>query len=125
METESDRQMVKPERDDLPGLAAALTPMILVILLYTGLTSGCFAFAGIQRLASSNSILASMGTACIVCYLLNLKKLRGSEKDIIFKGMAGGLSPTFAAAVIAGFLGVITGSHGYQLLTLHLEKLSA
>ena len=73
METESDRQMVKPERDDLPGLAAALTPMILVILLYTGLTSGWFAFAGIQRLASSNSILASMGTACIVCYLLNLK----------------------------------------------------
>ena len=32
VETESDRQMVKPERDDLPGLAAALTPMILVIL---------------------------------------------------------------------------------------------
>lgn len=109
VETESDRQMVRPERDNLPGLAVALIPMILVIFLYTGLTSGWFAFVGIKRLEASNSILASMGVACIACYLLNLKTLRGSEKDIIFKGMAGGLNPTFAAAVIAGF-----GSH-YRL----------
>lgn len=122
VETESDRQMVRPERDNLPGLAVALIPMILVIFLYTGLTSGWFAFVGIKRLEASNSILASMGVACIACYLLNLKTLRGREKDIIFKGMAGGLNPTFAAAVIAGFLGVITGSQGYQLFTEAVQK---
>ena len=94
---------MKPDRENLPGLAAALAPMVLVILLYTGLTSGWFSFMGIGRLEASNSILASMGIACIVCYLLNLKTLRGSEKDILFKGMAGGLNPTFAAAVIAVF----------------------
>ena len=28
VETESDRQMVKPDRENLPGLAAALAPMV-------------------------------------------------------------------------------------------------
>lgn len=114
-ENPRDAKITGPSRDDCPNLLAAFIPMLIVILLYTALSSGWLSVIGIAKLTASNAILTSMALACAACYLLNRKRLKGIEKELIFKGMTGGISPTFAAAVISGFLGVITGSQGYAL----------
>lgn len=115
VKTPRDTQITETDRENCPGILRALLPMVVVILLYTGLSSGWFSGIGIEKISASNAILVSMTAACLVCYFLNRKNLKGKEKEIIFKGMGGGISPTFAAAVISGFLSVITGSGGFVL----------
>lgn len=122
VETEADRKMVVPNKENLPCLTVAVIPMVFLILSYIGLSSGWFEFAGIERMASSNAILLSMGLASLVCYLLNLKRIHGNEKDILFTSMMGGINPTFSAAIIAGFLGVVTASQGYSIFAESVQN---
>lgn len=121
VETRRDTEMTGSDRNNCPGIFTALLPMILVIILYTGFSGGWFAVIGIEKISASNAILLSMAVACLVCYLFNRKRLAGSEKDIVFKGMSGGINPTFAAAVISGFLGGITGSEGFAFFVTTVQ----
>lgn len=114
-ETNADRNIVEPDNSDLPGIFKALIPLALVILLYTSLSSGWFSVFGLAPMPANSSILTAMGLATLVCYLLNFKKLHGKTKSMVFKSVMGGITPTFSAAVIAGFLGVVSASQGYFL----------
>lgn len=111
----SEAQMNAAAREDknLPGFWVAILPMIILLILYMGLTKGIFAFAGIEKMTSSNAIILAMAISTVICALLNLKRVP-NMKATLMKGSMACINPLIAAAVITGFVGVIAATPAFK-----------
>lgn len=99
--------------ENKPGFFVSILPMVILLILYIGMTKGLFAFIGLKVMTSSDSIVLAMGIATIICILLNLKRLTNIKGSLI-KGSVACINPLIAAAVITGFVGVVAATPAFK-----------
>lgn len=123
VETERDKNTTAVSRENCPGFAKSIVPMVLVLVLYTGLSAGWFEALGIPKISATNAILASMAIASLTCFFLNFGRLKNEFKKIVCTGAIGGVNPTIMAGVISGFVAVVTSSAAYAGFVAAVQNL--
>ncbi len=99
--------------ENRPGFFVAILPMLVLIVLYTGMTKGIFSFIGLKVMTSSDSVVIAMAIATVLCVLMNLKRLSNIKATLI-KGSVACINPLIAAGVITGYVGVVAATPAFK-----------
>lgn len=116
VEKESDKKFSLQTTEGTPGICKALAPMLTVIILFTLLS---------PSMGSTNALLISMVAGTVLCILLNFKVLKPQLKEALITGSGGGVNPTMTAAVVCGYLGMVTGSPAFQQVANGVMSISS
>ena len=117
-ETERDRELLGGEDKECPGLFIAALPLIVLLVLFIGLSKGWFGVV----LSSSNSIIVGMVTASFLCAILNLKRI-SNLKNTLINGSTKSINPVIAAAVISGFVSVVSATPAFAAFVGAIQNL--
>ncbi len=109
VEHERDVKAVQVNREDCPPFITSIIPMVLVIITYSGFTGGWFGF----KLNGIDAVYPAILLSCLLCLIFNFKTLKPQLKELLQKGSMGGINPTLTAAVIVGYVTVVTSSNAY------------
>ena len=119
VESARDAKLSVNDDGTAPNIVIALIPVIVVLALVITLTSGTFGV----KLDGTASVYTAIAAGCLVCLLLNFKTLKPQLKEMLVKSSTGGINPTMNAALITGFVGVVSATAAFTSFTESIQNL--
>ncbi len=118
-EDERDKKFSLQSREGVPNFWKSFAPMLLVVVLFSTLSSNQLTF--LPTFTSMSAVQLSMLLGTLLCIILNFSVIKPQLKDALVQSSTGGVGPVMTAAVITGYLYVIMASPTYALF---IEKIS-
>ena len=95
-----------------PPFAAAVAPMVILLLLFMGLSNGWFSPFGLPRTETLPAIISALLAASFVCVLLNYKKIK-EIPAMLSKGAQDAISPLVSLFTMVAFSEVVSATPAF------------
>lgn len=119
VESARDGKLSVSEDESRPNVGIALIPVAVVLTLVILLTKGSLGI----KLDGVSSVYTAIFAGCLVCLALNFKTLKPQLKEMLVKSSTGGINPTMNAALITGFVGVVSATPAFASFTQSINSI--
>jgi H+/gluconate symporter-like permease len=99
-------------RDKCPHIAIALTPMVVLLLIFMGLSNGWFVFFATEKMNAVPAICTGLIVASLLCMVLNWKRL--DKKTALAKGAQDSLNPLVSLFTMVAFSNVVAATPAFR-----------
>lgn len=97
------------KEEELPGILAAILPVIIVVV-------GCLVLINVLKMDSMIAIVAAQSVAAIVILVMNWNRIKENKLKLLTEGAHAALVPLVGSSLVVGFAGVVADTAAYNAL---------